>query len=63
MNDIAKFEFMFQTEMFGEFSLRAEAILNIIQHNQLENTYLTDIRDTLLPKLMSGELDVSELDI
>ena len=25
MNDIAKFEFMFQTEMFGEFSLRAEA--------------------------------------
>ena len=24
---------------------------------------LTTLRDTLLPKLMSGELDVSELDI
>ena len=31
--------------------------------NQEENAKLADIRDTLLPRLMSGELDVSELDI
>ena len=36
-----------------------EQILN----NQLENDSLAEMRDTLLPKLMSGELDVSNLDI
>lgn len=63
MNDIAKFEFMLDVEMFSKFSMQAEAILKTIQHNQQENKNLSDIRDTLLPKLMSGELDVSELDI
>ena len=28
--------------------------------NGLENEYLASIRDALLPRLMSGELDVSE---
>lgn len=36
-----------------------EQILN----NQLENDSLADLRDTLLPRLMSGELDVSNLDL
>lgn len=31
--------------------------------NQEENAKLADIRDTLLPRLMSGELDVSDLDL
>ncbi len=31
--------------------------------NQLENDRLAELRDTLLPKLMSGELDVSEINI
>lgn len=30
---------------------------------EAENRYLASLRDTLLPKLMSGELNVSELDI
>ncbi len=34
-----------------------------IRNNSLENIRLSVLRDTLLPKLMSGELDVSELDI
>lgn len=36
-----------------------EQILN----NQLENDSLAEMRDTLLPRLMSGELDISSLDI
>ena len=36
-----------------------EAIHNIIE----ENMQLSKLRDTLLPKLMSGELDVSTLDL
>ncbi len=31
--------------------------------NQLENQHLSILRDTLLPKLMSGELDVSNIDL
>ena len=45
---------------FSEITLPMfETIIN----NQLENQRLTQLRDTILPKLMSGELDVSELDI
>ena len=31
--------------------------------NKYENEQLTQLRDTLLPKLMSGEIDVSDIDI
>lgn len=31
--------------------------------NNLENSHLIQLRDTLLPKLMSGEIDVSKVDI
>ena len=34
-----------------------------ILKNQQENLKLEELRDTLLPKLMSGELDVSNLDL
>lgn len=33
------------------------------EKNVIENQRLCSLRDTLLPKLMSGEMDVSELDI
>lgn len=39
------------------------AINNIITSNREENACLSDLRDILLPKLMSGELDVSDIDI
>lgn len=31
--------------------------------NNIENRRLSELRDALLPKLMSGELDLSDLDI
>ncbi len=34
-----------------------------IKQNQLENDNLSALRDTLLPRLMSGELDVSEVEV
>ena len=34
-----------------------------ISANITENTYLKEIRNSILPKLISGELDVSEIDI
>lgn len=38
-------------------------IMAAIHNNIEENMRLSNLRDALLPKLMSGELDVSELDI
>ncbi len=38
-------------------------IYDLIIQNRIENTRLAAIRDTLLPKLMSGEIDVSNVDI
>jgi len=38
-------------------------IFEMIGHNKDENVRLTTTRDTLLPKLMSGEFDVSNIDI
>ena len=34
-----------------------------IQKNEQESKRLVEIRDSLLPKLISGELDVADLDI
>lgn len=36
---------------------------NLIKYNCIQNEQLAQLRDTLLPKLMSGEIDVSEVDI
>lgn len=38
-----------------------EPIFEKIWENQSENEKLSSLRDTLLPKLMSGEIDVSRL--
>lgn len=34
-----------------------------IEYNNLQNNTLTQLRDTVLPKLMSGELDISNIDL
>ena len=38
-------------------------MIEAIHNNSKENMRLSAVRDTLLPKLMSGELDVSDLDL
>ena len=38
-------------------------IVSLIITNQQENVRLASVRDTLLPKLMSGEIDVSDIEI
>ena len=46
-----------------EFHGFAAPMFAKIKANQIETDNLTALRDTLLPKLMSGELDVSNIDI
>ena len=50
-------------EALAEFEAVVQPLYNAIQDNETENKKLAEIRDNLLPKLMSGELDVTELDI
>lgn len=45
------------------FSEKAIPIINKILLNSKENRRLSTLRDTLLPKLMSGEIDVNEVKI
>ena len=40
----------------------AKEALNKIKYNSLENIRLSEMRDTLLPKLMSGEIKINEID-
>lgn len=46
-----------------EFTETVNPLFWQVWSNQAENEKLADIRDALLPKLMSGELDISKLDI
>ena len=50
-------------EIVTSFTATVESIFEKIWLNQNENEKLSSLRDTLLPKLMSGELDVSDIDL
>ena len=47
----------------AEFRDVVPALFSAIRLNSLENIRLSELRDALLPKLMSGEIDVSDIDI
>ncbi len=46
-----------------EFETLAARLMARYESNLLENSKLTELRDSLLSKLMSGELDISNLDL
>lgn len=47
----------------ADFETIVQPLYNMMKDNEIENKKLAELRDTLLPKLMSRELDVSDLDI
>ena len=46
-----------------DFNTLIAPMLQKIKSSYFENLNLRTLRDSLLPKLMSGELDVSDLDL
>ncbi len=50
-------------ETLRKFNELIIPITSAIVSNQEENIRLSQLRDALLPKLMSGELDVSAIDL
>lgn len=51
------------TDEIREFNCLVKPMFEEIVSRTYENTLLAEIRDTLLPKLMSGELDVSDIEL
>lgn len=63
-NDIDKFKIILpDAETLRKYNAVAVPIYKQIVENKLESRRLAQLRDTLLPKLMSGEIDVSEVEI
>ena len=58
-----KLEFPFDQSLMSELSDSLSGMFSIIENNQIQNLALAETRDTLLPRLMSGELDVFNLDL
>lgn len=50
-------------ECMNKFNKIINPLFAMLRNNKEENTRLAQLRDTLLPKLMSGEIDVSKVDI
>jgi type I restriction enzyme S subunit len=58
-----KLQLNFDESTAVDLSHTLSSMFNQIVHNMIQNRNLSEIRDALLPKLMSGEIDVSEVDI
>ena len=63
MNDLAKFEFIYNKESFDFYMPLFKVLTESIQANEAENETLSLTRDLLLPQLMSGEIDVSDINL
>lgn len=63
MNDIAKFKVKYNKELFDELSQEIKVLLLKIKSNEAQNETLEQLRDTLLPKLMNGEIDLDKIEI
>jgi len=53
--------FVFNDKAFFDFNYIIDPMLRQIESNILESRRLADLRDTLLPKLMSGEIKVNDM--
>ena len=49
-------------EYWADIATQLGAVDQRIAYNRIESNNLSNLRDTLLPKLMSGELKINEID-
>ena len=50
-------------DMRSEYEKQIVPVIHAIEANNAENRRLSELRDALLPKLMSGEIDASKVDL
>ena len=63
MDDITKFPLYFNEDVYNSLTQTMKSFVQEIQENENQNEQLAKLRDTLLPKLMSGELDVDSVQL
>lgn len=62
-SDTLQYQFYLPTaDEIADFSAVVAPMYAQIRVNALENSRLKDLRDSLLPRLMSGEIDVADID-
>ena len=62
-DELAKAEVLIPTEAdYNRIGALLQPIYDLIIANRIENKKLAETIDSLLPKLMSGEIDISEVD-
>jgi len=59
--DLKRLQFPYSDEAIAEFCQNTDPFICQIYNNLLENSRLAALRDSLLPKLMSGELSVADI--
>lgn len=62
--DLAKAEVLIpNSEDYNKIGAVLRPVLSMVISNRIENKKLSALRDSLLPKLMSGEIDASDIEI
>lgn len=61
MDDIAKFIINYDKKVFDDLSKIMKSYVLQIQDNENQNEKLAELRDTLLPKLMNGDLETNHM--
>ena len=61
--DIKKQEILFDEKIVKKFENDTKQLRDLINKNNNQNATLDELRDTLLPKLMNGEIDLDKIDI
>jgi len=63
-NDVETYEMIIpDAEELSIFETKVKPLFGQIRNNCIENERLTKLRDTLLPELLNGKIDVSNIDI
>ena len=63
-DELSKAEVLIPNEAdYNRIGALVQPIYDLIISNRIENKKLASLRDIILPKLMSGEINVSNLDI
>ena len=58
---IKRLKIKYNTEVFCDFNCIIEPMLKRIEATTIESRRLAELRDTLLPRLMSGEIKVGDV--
>ena len=63
VSDLKRLQFSCSTDAIEEFEKISKPLFDMIYNTYVESNRLSKLRDVLLPKLMNGEIDVSEIKI